>query len=55
MTISALASHLAPGAGGQLRAPDRSPAAPRQHVPAQFEAVLVRQLLHKRLTSMLGS
>ena len=55
MNISAIASNLTPAAGGQLRSPDRSPAAERQQVAAQFEAILVRQLLNKSLTSMLGS
>ena len=55
MNISAVAANLAPDAAGPLRTPDRSPAAERQQVAAQFEAILVRQLLSKSLTSMLGS
>ena len=55
MNISAIASNLAPGSSGRLGPPDRSPAAERQQVAAQFEAILVRQMLNKSLTSMLGS
>jgi Rod binding domain-containing protein len=55
MTISALASHLAPVDAGLARTGEPASAADRQKVAAQFEAILVRQLLGPSLTAMLGA
>jgi Rod binding domain-containing protein len=55
MTISAIAAQLAPTDPGQTSPAGRSPAAECRKAGAQFEAILVRQLLSKSLTSMLGS
>jgi peptidoglycan hydrolase FlgJ len=58
MNISALAS-ITPAATGSIADPSRGPAATtaadRKKVSQQFEAILVRQLLRKTMTSMLGS
>lgn len=55
MTISAIASQLAPADPAASRPEAPSSAADRQKVSAQFEAILIRQLLNQSLTSMLGS
>ena len=55
MTVSAIASQLASSAAGPNRPGDHAPAAERKKVAAQFEAILIRQLLNKSLTSMLGT
>lgn len=55
MNISALAAQLAPGETAPQPAGGVSSAADRRKAGAQFEAILVRQLLGKSITSMLGS
>lgn len=55
MNISAIAPHLASADPGPTPPGGRSTAAERQKAAAQFEAILVRQLLSQSLTSMLGS
>lgn len=55
MTISAIAAQLAPGDTAPKPAGDVASAADRRKAGAQFEAILVRQLLGKSLTAMLGS
>lgn len=55
MTISSLAPQLAPPSSRTNPAAQPSPAAERRQAGAQFEAILVRQLLGPSLTSMLGS
>ena len=64
MNVNAVSSHatvsvepIAPGHAAQLKGAalrNASPAAQRTAVAAQFEAILVRQLLGKTMTSMLG-
>ena len=64
MNVTPVSSHAAlsvepitPGRAGQLKGAalrNASPAAQRKAVAAQFEAILVRQLLGKTMTSMLG-
>lgn len=55
MNVAAIASHLAPVDAGPNRPGEQPSAADRKKVGAQFEAILIRQLLSKSLTSMLGS
>jgi Rod binding domain-containing protein len=55
MTISAIASQLASAEPGQTPPAARASAAECKKVAGQFEAILIRQLLSKSLTSMLGS
>jgi Rod binding domain-containing protein len=55
MTISAITSQLAPADSGPTRPGGQSSAAECKQAGAQFEAILVRQLLNQSLTAMLGS
>ncbi len=57
MNISGISSALAPSAGAQgltSKPAARTPEGDRKKVSAQFEAILVRQLLGKSVSSMLG-
>lgn len=55
MNIAAISARTTPGEIAPRPAGDAVSAAERQKAGAQFEAILVRQLLGKSLTSMLGS
>lgn len=56
MNIAGISSSLAPGAlpDGAARRTVQTPEAERQKAAAQFEAILVRQLLSKSVSSMVG-
>ncbi len=55
MNVSAIASQLTPVDTGPSRPGAEPSAADRKKVGAQFEAILIRQLLSQSLTSMLGN
>jgi len=55
MNVAAIAGSLSTPAAGTGRPTDVPGAADRKKVAAQFEAILVRQLLSESMTKMLGS
>lgn len=55
MNVAAIASSLSSPDAGAGRPADPAGAADRKKVAAQFEAILVRQLLSQSMTKMLGS
>lgn len=55
MNVAAIASSLGSPEAGMTRPTEVPGAADRKKVAAQFEAILVRQLLSESMTKMLGS